>query len=269
LIKLISDQGLPSRLITNGVKLADKCFVKKLIDSGLGRVALSFHTHKKDISEKLSGVPGNFEKYILAMENMTELKLWFDINTTITSLNLPYLPDTVKFIAANFPKTAFISFNFVDAVGNSKNNFAIVPKISSAEYHLTKIFHACKNCGIEFHIERVPLCYMHYFETRSSEAHKFINDEFILISRKEKDFNPVRHKPGAKINGYTKSEPCKICLLNDICAGLPEDYAEMYGTGELYPRFKSIQSVLAQETNRKFVKENQQWQKSQTENTLL
>ncbi|MCK4883632.1 MAG: hypothetical protein KAS30_02050, partial [Candidatus Diapherotrites archaeon] len=216
-----------------------------------GRVAISFHTHKKGISEKLSRTPGYFDKYVLGMKNMTELGLWFDINMTLTSLNLPYLSDTIDYIHDNFPQIIFITFNFVDAVGNAKKNPSIVPKISEIEYDLMKGLRKCINYNIHFHIERMPLCYLHGFETHSTETLKYLNGEYILISRKERNRDDTTHLPGSTLSYYTKTDSCKICFLTDFCAGLSENYSKIYGFDELYPRFKSIQKILSQKTNKK------------------
>jgi uncharacterized radical SAM superfamily Fe-S cluster-containing enzyme len=54
IIEFINQQGKESSLVTNGLKLADRKYVKQLKDAGLTYVSLSFNGFSDDIYEKMS-----------------------------------------------------------------------------------------------------------------------------------------------------------------------------------------------------------------------
>lgn len=245
IISFATSLGLDTRMITNGARLSDEKLLDKLIENGLDRVAVSIHSHVRETSEKISR-SNNFKNTIKGMENMEKKGITFDTNTTVISDNYKQLPEFVNFIADKFKTVKFMTFNYVDGVGNSTGNKQIVPKISNAEYYLNNMFNELHRLNMKFHIERVPLCYMVGFETHSSETLKFLNGDYIIVSRSQVNADSQEYHKGSSPKDYTKALICKNCSLSEICAGIPKAYCGIYGDNELYARFKPAMAVRAQ-----------------------
>ncbi|MCK4884149.1 MAG: hypothetical protein KAS30_04720 [Candidatus Diapherotrites archaeon] len=215
-----------------------------MIDAGLNKIAISFHSHVKKTNEELSHTFGNYEKTIEGIKNALETKIPVSFNITINSKNYLQLPDFARFVVEETVGISFVSFNFIDAVGKARNAPELVPKICEVELYLNKAMKILDENGILFHVERIPLCYLVGFEHNCSEAIKFVNDEFIRISRiDEGQRNPQKFKKGGQLTDYSKFNTCECCSLNLICPGLDNDYVRIHGFQELYPRVKDMHII--------------------------
>ena len=59
-------------IATNATKLRLKHFTDKLLDAGLTRITISMHGHTAELEDKLTRVPGNFEKKCTAIRYLNE-----------------------------------------------------------------------------------------------------------------------------------------------------------------------------------------------------
>lgn len=238
IIKFVDGLGLDQRVITNGSKLDDPELCKKLVDAGLKRIIISIHTHIPEIGEKISQTK-NLTKTIKGIRNMLDAGCVVHTNTTIISLNAPHLYEFAKFLTKNFPEIGHMVLNFVEIGGRAAENKWVVPKLSDIELQLYKALRHLNEHNVTFRVERVPLCYMCDFEESSSETRRFLGNQqyhtFFVKDRKLKKFT---------YEGYVKSEDCKFCKMNKLCAGVKAEYEKFYGLKELYPLFKSPQRLI-------------------------
>ncbi len=84
---------------------------------------------------------------------------------------------------------------------------------------------------------------MQGFEEFSTETRKIVKDELYICSFIEKDKeNEVRKVLPSMFR--EKSECCKACKLNKICAGIQKEYVALYGKNELCPVFKDSKYII-------------------------
>ena len=97
LIAHTEDLGLVTGLLTNGCRLADPEFVKKLIAEGLDHVQITIESHRKEVHNAMVRADG-YDRTVSGIKNAVALGLYAVTNTTITRQNLDTLGDTVRFL---------------------------------------------------------------------------------------------------------------------------------------------------------------------------
>ncbi len=236
LIAHCRDVGLPVRMITNGVRLFDAELLDRLIDAGLGHCHLSLHSHKPEVQDSLTGNPGGFDKVVEALTHLTarSKRITVDLNITINRANADHLDGLVSMVIERFPSIRHFVFNGLDPdTDRLRGEPDLIPRLSEFEVALALAARAITTSGRSLRVERVPLCYMPGFEHCSTETRKLVKDEerttHFLDCR-----GAVRQEAEAFVHRH--HEPCEVCTLEPICAGLYER-EEGYDPNELAPLF--------------------------------
>jgi len=244
-------------MITNGVELSDKELVKNLNDVGLKDINVSIQSCNEKIADRLSQKKGHFKKALVGIRNAIESGMYVILNSTINALNYKHLSKNVRYFIRRFPEINHYVFNNLDpgrSDGNLKSragkNQWIIARLVDMELELAKSVNVLKKNNKTFRIERVPLCYMDGFEEFSTETRKIVKDElYICFFIERKKNNEVRTVTPEQLR--TNVMCCKKCQLNDICAGIQQEYLDIYGDKEIYPIFKNKESIIKKIKNEK------------------
>jgi len=98
LVAHTQDVGMVSGLLTNGRRLADKKFLKTLVDEGIDYFQVTLESSDKAIHNKMVGTDG-WDQTVAGIKNAARTALYTITNTTITRHNIKTLSKTVDFIA--------------------------------------------------------------------------------------------------------------------------------------------------------------------------
>lgn len=98
LISHAESLGMVTGLLTNGVRLYDRKYLKKLKDMGLDHVQITLESSDALIHNRMVGAE-TFEKTVAAIKNCIEENIYVITNTTITKKNAKTLPGTVEFLS--------------------------------------------------------------------------------------------------------------------------------------------------------------------------
>jgi heme b synthase len=88
-------KGLRMVLATNGTLVTEE-IARKMIASGIQRVSVSIDGRDAESHDAFRGVPGAFAGSFRGIETMKKAGLEFQINTTVTQLNLKQVPDILQ-----------------------------------------------------------------------------------------------------------------------------------------------------------------------------
>ncbi len=227
-------QRKPSKitLCTNGLVASIPGFAEKVKESGIDNVLVSLHSHKKEVSDRLTRVPGGFDKSTRAISSFVDTGIRTDISFVINKENYKEILEFVKFIYNKFGKL-HITFSFVMPAGNAWKNRWIVPKISEAVPYLRNALDYCRKNGMGFSFTgcSIPPCFLRGYEDCCGEL--LLKDSRWELERESG--SRVRHVEDGKIKG----EACKDCIYDPVCGGLFEGYVKLYGFDELKPVSKS------------------------------
>ncbi len=97
LVEFAEELGLVTGLLTNGRKLSDNGFMKRLEEAGLDHVQITLESHDKKIHDEMVGCSG-WKQTVKGIREAVATQVYTITNTTLTRLNEPKIETTVKFI---------------------------------------------------------------------------------------------------------------------------------------------------------------------------
>jgi len=248
LIQFAKNNGYKSvNVLTNGVLLADGKLAKELLklksekDFSLS-FSVSLHSHKKNVSEKLTGSKNTFNKTIAGIKNLIRNGAQdVSVYHIITKYNYGDLPSFVNFIHKNFPQIKNITLSFIYPAGAALKNKEIFPQLSKVEPYFQKAADLLRKYGINFSLSTcgtVPLCFLRGYEDVLLKQQGLDQPEKVGLVDAKKG---VQYRLATKEfhqKTKIKTDQCNECIYNDKCGGIWKTYAEMYGVDELKPVLK-------------------------------
>jgi radical SAM protein with 4Fe4S-binding SPASM domain len=98
LIEHAEELGQITGMNTNGRKLKDRAYLKKLMDAGLDHVQITLASHKEEIHESITKAKGSYRETVQAIKNCVEAGIYLVTNTTIMEQNKDTVLDTIAFL---------------------------------------------------------------------------------------------------------------------------------------------------------------------------
>ena len=152
-----TDKGLRVALATNGT-LVTKQVAKKIVDSGVKRVAISLDGSDALTHDTFRGIPGAFDAAITGFRNLKDLGMSVQINTTIARHNAHQLPQVLE-LAKSIGADALHTFLLVP-VGCGVD-IAAEQMVPPEEYE--RMLNWFYDRSLEGGIELKATCAPHYF----------------------------------------------------------------------------------------------------------
>ncbi len=120
LLKVVKESGNYAGIVTNGLKLSDERYLKKLIDSGLEILYFSFDGFDQEIYRILRDDPSQYYQKLKALENLKK----FNLNTTllvtvVKDVNEDQISKIVEFACEN-DFIWLVSFRYLNIYGVNK-----------------------------------------------------------------------------------------------------------------------------------------------------
>jgi len=257
-------------IISNGIRLSNKNYLKQLQGAGLDEVLFSVHGSNSEIHDAITQCPGSHKKISKALENTVDIGLTVRTNTVVNKINFKDLPDTAEFIKAFSPlQVNFITINdwcfAKELVGN------LMLSYSDMSYRLKKACDLLENEIPHINVRYIPFCFMKGYERFVCNHMQVPYDMFEWVprirSRLEMQNTLIKHMAilayGFIVGGmykelfrttwpdfldrcvtqalhkrfYEKHKDCKHCRFNYICDGVENTYARNFGLEELKPDY--------------------------------
>jgi MoaA/NifB/PqqE/SkfB family radical SAM enzyme len=251
-------------LATNAMMFRRASFCDRLVDAGLSRVTISMHGHTRALEDRLTDVPGAFDKKCAAIENLKArrargaLRDGLSVNIVLNGWNYQKLPKMMRFFYETLGLDD-LRVNFVRPEGYAEGNADLTPTLTEVmpilmkaillnEYHFRKTFT----------FGGVPLCVLPD-ELRNSkrllaeycgDIYRDLSTDCSIrsdggpegVSRVENGRARFNWQDRKRFDLKDHLEPCRPCALSDVCEGVWRGYLDIYGASEL--------STLLRETGR-------------------
>lgn len=214
-------------LYTNGVKLSDLEFSKKLLLYTPMLIRIPIFGASSQKHNRLTGMEGSFEKTIKGIKNIVGLKkdidLKIEVKLLLSKATSVQNREIYNFFKNNFPNEFYFSFNplLVSARVKQNANIMFESYTESVEKSLPLIQNM-KNEGWDVSLSLLPFCLL------PKEYYPGGVDRNI----EETYFEPSAEK---KVENKLCSEKCKYCSFKEICAGFPQSYLTYAGDDEVKP----------------------------------
>jgi MoaA/NifB/PqqE/SkfB family radical SAM enzyme len=242
-------------IATNAMMFRRQEFVDRLLGAGLTRVTISMHGHTQELEDKLTDVPGAFEKKVHAIAKLRErrdkgeLRDGLSVNIVLNGWNYRQLPKMMKFFFEEMGLED-LRVNFVRPEGYAEGNADLTPTFTEVVPVLMKAI-----LLNEHHFKRVftfgglPLCVLPAQLLNSKNLlRRYCGDIFRDLStdcsiRSEGWPEGVSKVEGgrARFNWQDRKRydlkdhlaPCRTCELTDVCEGVWNGYLDIYGSAEI------------------------------------
>ncbi len=208
---------------TNGVRAADVAYAAELVAAGLGRATISLHSVSAVESDRVTRLPGGFDKTLQAIDNFRALGISTQIAHVITKANYRELPHTVRWLRERFPSSGgHLSLCLAIAQGISDLVFTgVVPTFTEIEPWVREALDYCLEHDVGFGgmigQGGYPPCMLggqlRYYEN-------VLDQVFVSEDSSEQ---------------FYKAERCRECSFEPYCVGVRRAYVDTYGDDELRP----------------------------------
>jgi radical SAM protein with 4Fe4S-binding SPASM domain len=98
LLLYAQNKGIVTGLITNGRRLKDKTYVKKLEKTGLDFIQVTLGSHKEEIHDLMTATKGSWKETVAGIKNIIPTEIYATTNTTLSKYNASDFLETVEFI---------------------------------------------------------------------------------------------------------------------------------------------------------------------------
>lgn len=215
-IKYAKDIGYDRvQTVTNGNMFAIESFCKKVFDAWLEEVTFSFHWHNAMLHDYLVATPWAFKKSLkwLIYIKKQYPNVILNIDIVVNKVNVPYLPDIVKF----FMKLWIYEYDILQ----------IIPFWRGFSEHKNKLFYNLIDYSDKlidtWKLSRIPWMYM-WTNRFPAEAFEWYED-LIQDPRKIKSevMGESKHTFEPFISTWWKKKPecypraCDVCFQNQYC----------------------------------------------------
>jgi MoaA/NifB/PqqE/SkfB family radical SAM enzyme len=240
-------------IATNATKLRLEPFADRLLEAGLTRITVSMHGHTAELEDRLTRVPGNFEKKCTALRYLSRKRQQgylvdgLSINIVVNGWNYQHLPRMLRFFYEGMGLDD-VRANYIRPEGWSEGSAELTPPLPRVVPYLMKAI-----LLNEFHFKKTftfggfPMCVLPAELVRSERLLRKYMGEYRDLStdcsiRGDADTDGVvKVEEGrARFNWQDrkrfdlKGHPtaCDTCELEPVCEGVWRGYLEIYGDSE-------------------------------------
>ncbi len=227
LIREARKQGFENlNLITNGIKLSDIEFCKKIIPEGITRVIVSVDGPNSEVCETITNLKGSFDYTMQALENLKVFNCKIGATVVVNKFNYFYIED----IFSVCMKKGVDFFNVQYMLPYIKDKHVdcrvippeVIPTYNETLPYLRAGLEKFKD-KIKTNVHFIPFCYMEGYE------------DLLYMEADKEDRYAVNYRGfGYNIGGHllkdtVKTEKCRGCRYENYCIGFFQSYAKELG----------------------------------------
>lgn len=245
-------------LATNAMMLRRESFLDGLLEAGLTRVTVSMHGHTAELEDKLTMVPGGFEKkstalrHLVARRDAGHLRDGVSVNIVLNGWNYRSLLPMMHFFFETIGLHD-LRANFVRPEGYAEDNADLVPSITSVIPYLVKAIALNEQRFRKvFTFAGVPFCMLptpllrdkQLLAAYVGDIYRDLSTDCSLRSRGVGVDGVALNDDGrSRFNWQDRKRydlkyhmsACQDCAFTEPCEGVWRGYLDIYGEGEFAP----------------------------------
>lgn len=222
------------KIVSNGIRLADRAYVRRLAESGVNCFNISVHGHTPAIHDRLVGVPGAFKKTAKAMENARAVGKQVGVDHVFTKANAKTFPKYFELMLVdreiNYFNMIYPHYRGIMA----KNAERLRVSYTELAPHIRKamaLFTRHKLPALSRVLVNFTPCVLPGLE------HIMADWERSSPSGSEPLFGPGGDHRMDEMKALQKAKPpaCSRCVYDKRCMGVDREYLHFYGESEFVP----------------------------------
>jgi cyclic pyranopterin phosphate synthase len=229
LVKLARMLGFRNVFVTtNGRRIADRAFLRTLLQAGLTDVCVSVHGPDAATHDALTRRAGSFAQAAAALANLAAEGHPFHTSTVVTTPNAPRLAETVRFLHGFRPVHVYLALP--NPSGGAYREFTrLYPTFAEVAPHVHAAIDAARALDQLLTVSKLPLCHL---TGREGYA-----DDLFWAAAQRRSINPqVQDEIEQRFADRTAHAlACRGCRFRTVCEGVESLYLQRRGTDELVP----------------------------------
>lgn len=241
-IKYCNEKKLDMKILSNWHKFEDEEFVKKSIEFWLKKFHISIHSHNEKIHDALVKKNWWYKRSLKSMKNI--IKLWWSltINITINNYNVDFFPKSILFFIKAFPSLDWFIINNLETSQIKSTYFWVIAPLEKVYKIAKKTLDIIIKNNKRVRIERVPLCYIRWYEHLSADIEFSLFNERKFLHFLDNSLSGELNKNTFSAE-YTYWKNCLKCDFRWICSWL-EWIWKHYKEEDLYTQKITKQDIL-------------------------
>lgn len=207
---------------TNGLLLAGRRNVDRLLSAGTTKVHLGVQTHEREAYEALVRRGGTFDLMVAALDNLVASGVLLVAELILKEDTYRRLPSAVRWLHGRGVRVAHLWF--VSLTDHNAGNVASMPRMTDVLPFLAEAFAFARSEGMELRSLHVPRCIL-----GPDAAHAWDpGNDRVRVVTPEATFDLNR----SRLSGQLHVAACAGCPYEEICPGIREDYLARFGETE-------------------------------------
>lgn len=215
-------------LQTNAVRLAYAQFAAAVIRAGVTDISLNVKSHRAEVHDRLSGVPGSHALLMTGLSNVQDAGVALAADVLLTRSSLADLPQTVAHFATH-GVTRFTLWLLSAADSSDPAVRSEVPELTDIESPFADAAAVADAAGVELVSLHTPPCTM-----PASERHRYLPARALRLLVVDPSGRSFRLED-SPFEGGSYSDVCGRCTSRPTCGGVRSDYLELHGPAALKP----------------------------------
>ncbi|HAH31641.1 MAG TPA: hypothetical protein DCL44_04940 [Elusimicrobia bacterium] len=240
------------RVQTNGIKLSDPAFCRRLAGAGLTFCKLSLTSDRPAEHDRLLGVSGAWESAVRGAKTLRKLKIRLGNNILINALNYKRLPEIIRsFLELGITNFVVIYPVYIGSMASHSAELGV--SLGECEKYFAEAADLMDKSGLagEILFLNVPPCFLKGRESLAIGLDLF-NTVVTDPAGGKNDLDVTANR--AKV----RAPACRYCSLRRRCAGVDAHYAEILGFDGFKPVLKPrLAQGAVRETPRVFFSDNE------------
>lgn len=212
-------------LITNGKKLADKNFLKKLIAAGVNHFIIPVYGHNAKIHESVTKSAGSFGQTMRGVRNLYDLGQKISFQCLVVKENQKYLNELVLFLS-KLPFYEFCRLGIPCYKKNNKKFIKSVPDFAALKDQLSGALRLCRQVNFNLQLFDAPHCLID-FHYENMVANPIPAKAYENL--KNNKFHAFKILSGEAVPEYRikkKEGKCRKCVYFKNCEGFFANYID-------------------------------------------
>ncbi len=226
-------------IISNGRLFSDDRFLDSLIEAGFNRFSVSIHSHRGDIEDRLTGVPGSFAQKIAGIRNLVTrhsqraIREHIALNIIIHKLNINSADTLLKYFS-DMGVTEYRLLTLRPDKNLEDNWESLLPRISAVRAKMPSVIRVADTRMLRVTLEPVPMCVFH--NVRGIETLTGTDYLDAIVADGDTDARQHGSWRQNRIGLFkTKFPFCSECCFDTMCEGYWKGYVDRLGSGEFHP----------------------------------
>jgi len=235
---------------TNGMRLADRAFLERLVSAGVTRVGVSIHADIASIEDRLTRTPGSFARKVAALRNLVAVRQagglpdGLAVNPVLHRRILVRLPRLLAFFGSL--GLVDVRINSLRPVTLGREDRSLCPRFSEAQPRLLEIVAQNeRDRRLHLTLGDFPFCVLPWQLLESRELlERYVGEQHDLATRVS-IFSDARSEHGQGLARFSwgqakrdrlKAKPaaCAECTWEAGCEGFWKSYLDLWGEAEAH-----------------------------------